>query len=507
MRRTLGLFLALWAACAAWALSTPPFAGPDEPAHVIRAAALWRGQLVGDDVPGEPRAYTRVEVPAFFLQGREVGCWAFRPDRTPNCVPPYERGGPVRATTTYVGRYFPLYYALVGLPTRVWPWEAGVYAARLLHAALVAVLLTGALACARRAPRPSFAVTGVAVATTPAALFFGGVVNPVGVEIAAAICLWAALPPLLGATARVPGPPPGPLGRRPDGAVVGWAATGAVFLATSRGLSLLWLALAVAAAAGVFGIDGVRGWRRSRALRGAAAAAGVASVAALVWLLAVGGLSLVPIGDRPTPGMPWPELIRLSIGKSEVQTLRAMVGLLQWADTRAPSYAYVVWLALAGLVVLLAAAAGTARTRAVLGALAVAVVALPVAIESSQARELGFVWAGRYGLPLAAGLPILAGWVLARSRFDLPRVDTVALPLAASAHAATWWWAVRRNTVGANGPLVWLGHERWVPAVPLPLSGALLVAALAVLAISPARASPGTARDRRAPGSAAGSTP
>src|SRR5262249_27388746 len=32
-----------------WGVANPPFAGPDEPAHVIRAHALDHGQLTGDE--------------------------------------------------------------------------------------------------------------------------------------------------------------------------------------------------------------------------------------------------------------------------------------------------------------------------------------------------------------------------------------------------------------------------------------------------------------------------
>ncbi len=35
----------------AWVIATPLFAAPDEPAHVVRAASVGRGELLGRDVP------------------------------------------------------------------------------------------------------------------------------------------------------------------------------------------------------------------------------------------------------------------------------------------------------------------------------------------------------------------------------------------------------------------------------------------------------------------------
>jgi hypothetical protein len=49
---------------------------------------------------------------------------------------------------TYVGRYPPLYYAIVGLPSLVWHTNTAVYMMRLLSGLLCALLLGLAIALA-----------------------------------------------------------------------------------------------------------------------------------------------------------------------------------------------------------------------------------------------------------------------------------------------------------------------------------------------------------------------
>ena len=77
------------------------------------------------------------------------------------------------------------------------------------------------------------------------------------------------------------------------------------------------------------------------------------------------------------------------------------------------------------------------------------VVAVPVALEPSHAREVGFVWRGRYTLPLAVGVPILA----ARLAGDLlgasgRRVVPLVAGAVALAHALAFVSTLERYTGG-----------------------------------------------------------
>ena len=60
-----------------WSLATPLFSGPDEPAQVIHAAAVVRGEWIGSS-PGPGNATTVVHVPAALADGSaEVKCFTF----------------------------------------------------------------------------------------------------------------------------------------------------------------------------------------------------------------------------------------------------------------------------------------------------------------------------------------------------------------------------------------------------------------------------------------------
>ena len=130
---------------------------------------------------------------------------------------------------TPAGRYPPLYYALVGMPSLVAPPELAVYLMRLLGGMLSAGFLAGALSAAASARRPALLVVGVAVAVSPMVLFLASTVNPNSLEIAAAACLWVCGLVLAGRprSAAVPG-------------MVRGAGVSACVLVLTRTLSPLW---------------------------------------------------------------------------------------------------------------------------------------------------------------------------------------------------------------------------------------------------------------------------
>jgi hypothetical protein len=136
-----------------WGLATPRFAVPDEPAHFVKAAAVARGQLIGP-----PERPTRFHLPPGIVDARfQTGCFVFKPEVPADC-PPGQGGSGTGSRDvvayTAAGKYPPAYYALVGLPTLVWPDLRSVHAARGLSAALSAALLAAALTAAAASRRP-----------------------------------------------------------------------------------------------------------------------------------------------------------------------------------------------------------------------------------------------------------------------------------------------------------------------------------------------------------------
>jgi hypothetical protein len=92
--------------------------------------------------------------------------------------------------------------------------------------------------------------------------------------------------------------------------------------------------------------------------------------------------------------------------------LNEMIGHLGWLDIPLSGVVIGAWaVAVLGLVGF-AAAVGTGRQRLALAGTAVAVLVLPILAEVVSGPTVGLAWQGRYGLPLAVGLPITAAWIL-----------------------------------------------------------------------------------------------
>lgn len=468
------VFILLTAGFSVWALATPLFGAPDEPSHTIRAASLVRGQLLGPRAPGRPDAYTAVQAPQVFVDlGARTGCWAFEEDVTPTCAAPFS--GPSRLTpaTTYVGSYPPFYYALVGLASQPFPSATGIYLMRLVSAAAAAGLLTLAVTAALPAGTAWLRILGLGVAVTPTVAFLAGSVNPNGMEVVAAIALWVTGLILLDPKTRPPGWKP-----------VVWVSVAAGVLALSRGLSPLWVAaiLAVQALAVLRRGDGPV--LRDRRIVVVGISTAVVSAVACAWLLAT-GLSIAP-GLGPNPVLPWTRVALVVLGATE-SYVKDMVGVLQWADAPSPFLTHAVWFLVLGFLGLVGLAVGDLRARLALVS-CVALTILAPLLQVPGMKEHGFVWQGRYALPLAVGVPILAVHTIARSSDGVGRqVIRRLLPLLTSALVVgmlgSFVWAGRRNAVGLSGPLLYFGREEWRP--PLP-SWALFAAMTLILATAAA---------------------
>jgi hypothetical protein len=69
-------FLAIYLLIAGlWAIGTPPMSSVDEPSHAIKAAAVVRGQLSGDQA-GLRVGTGVVQVPRLFLESQSLVCTA-----------------------------------------------------------------------------------------------------------------------------------------------------------------------------------------------------------------------------------------------------------------------------------------------------------------------------------------------------------------------------------------------------------------------------------------------
>ena len=299
---------------------------------------------------------------------------------------------------TYVGTYQPTYYLLVGWPTRVLDPHAAIYAMRALSALTGGALLGIGVASARRIARSRHVVVGAALAATPQAVFLIGVINPSGLEIAAAFATWLGLLELFQGK-----------GKPSRGLLVQVTGSAGLF-ASARPLSPMLLGVLLTVVA-VSTLSRQR-WRELAADRGARVS-GLALV--LVTSVASAWVLSTRAWDAFT-GISLPGLSPGAAARQHVELLgfrtRQLVGYCGTVDTPMPEV--VIW---SWVVATAALVAGSLWVRrwlqrlAVLGLLGFSLL-LPLVSEMSRAATYGFIWQGRYSLPMVIGLPVLGAWVL-----------------------------------------------------------------------------------------------
>lgn len=448
-----------------WALASPLFSGPDEPAHVRRAAAISRGQLTGDDPQRDDLTdgYLEVSIPKIYGDAR-IACFAFYRDLPASCqsFDGSSDNGPV---LTLAARHPPFYYAMAGIVSRPYPPGSGsVYLMRLVSVALTGALVASVVVALRKTAAPRLAAAGILLAITPMVLFVSGTVNPSALEIASAIALWAGGLVLV---ARAPD--------RVDPRLVALVGVAASLLALSRQLGPLWLALIVVALLVVGGKASIVALLRSRVAQIWAAVVATCTVAQVLWIAIVKPLDTSLTGTELD--LSGSEVFRRTFGTS-FGRYRELIGGFGWLDTPAPSATILLWTLALGALLLIAATFGPRRNALVLLVLLLAIVAVPVALEYQAFNDAGgFFWQGRYTLPLAVGVPILAAFSITRIP-ETPRlVRGPLLPtlgaMVVVAHVLAFAQNLRRYTVGYNGPVWYWSHEDWHP--PLP-SGLLTLA-------------------------------
>jgi Predicted membrane protein (DUF2142) len=469
-RGWLGWFALFFAIGASWALATPRYASPDEPAHVRKAAGTVRLQGIGDQAPGQPPWLRTFDIPDAYL-APDPGCFAFDQTITADCaiLPPIS-GTSVKANTS-ASRYPPLYYVVAGAPTLAIDNYRGLYAMRLASAALAAGALAAAFVLAGRSRAPTWCRAGVLVAITPMTAFLTGVVNPNGAEIVFFLAGW------VGLLVAIEQYQAGEAHLRDErGEQPVWLAAAGLFAVgvLMRQLGVVWLAAGAVVAAALLGWPALRRLFAVRRFRVALAVVGAAVVAQFAWLAAADSLGAV---DDPRTALD-PSISTGTIVKDVVNAsmgnVREMIGRLGWYDVPMPSITELIWIVgLGGLLV--AAFVRAPRRPAVALLLAVAATwAVPVVLEIKDAKVTGYYWQGRYTLPLAVLVPILAAWVLGRAvgdRFPDRLRALVAVGLVVG-QAAAFHQALRRYMVGLDDALT-LRDPAWEPPLPAwPMIGA-----------------------------------
>jgi len=423
-RRGLALFgvafVAYFLVIAGWALAAPYDASSDEHEHVYRAAGVARGEFAPEPAAAVRGGGAFQTVPAGLVRDQDM-CWQFNQEETAACArPPSGDRTPTRVGSG-AGRYFPAYYAAVGVPLAYLPGWPGVYLARLIGGAAGAALLAGALVAAMRYSRHRLMVGGLLIAVTPTAMQFLSAVNPNGLEIAAGVAFFAAILPLTlgpagrnGTAEEDGGPPVG---------LVALAGSSAIALAVLRPTGLLFLAAACVAFLLPFRRDMLGRLWASTAVRWWSAALTVTAIAAVVWTIV---MRSADFGSWYAPELPY------SRGQAAVEVFRRWgdwleqaIAVFDWLGLRVPPPLYVLWEIAAGALLLVALAFGGWVDRWRLFAVFGGAVLAPSALQALFANDNGFITQGRYVLPILAGVVLLAAFVL--DERDFPAVAARSL--------------------------------------------------------------------------------
>ena len=110
-------FGALFVLMSAWAFYVPAMAAADEPAHMWKAVATVRGQVVNPEILGT----REVVIPEMYRDAQDFMCNAFHPDVPESIcdvskVFTQETPEGVRQVVSPAALYNPLYYGIIGCP-------------------------------------------------------------------------------------------------------------------------------------------------------------------------------------------------------------------------------------------------------------------------------------------------------------------------------------------------------------------------------------------------------
>jgi hypothetical protein len=424
-RAWLGWFAAFLLIGAGWALVTPLNQAPDELDHVYRAAAVVRGEVFPHIGPYIYGTGAITNVPTGLRQAVISG----------PCTQLLGPGGcsfasAPRGQVTVVtgeGRMFPFYYALAGWPSLLFPDRAGWYAMRLDNAVLCALILATAAVVVMSLPRrPLVLAAAMLVGLVPGALAVTGAVNSSGLEVSAALCYWAVLLALIHDNSA--------LSRR---LLVWLGVAAAVVLSLTREYDWLWAAMVMVLALATAGREQQRSFLRSGVARAMLLVLAASAAVTEIWSVSFKAYQVYPMQSLPLS-------LAGAARSSLAGTPKMLAETLGDLAVLPPAFADVCWVvAVAAVVVIGFASSRRAGLLVVAGAALVFAIPYVIGVAGYLHPSVGW-WEGRYTLPLAIGVPLLA---VARGRPGRPErrvvilLAMVILVAVLCGQAAVYWHA------------------------------------------------------------------
>jgi hypothetical protein len=426
-----------------WAIATPMFAVPDEPAHLVRAYGISTG-----DFSGEPQSKGEPIYSVPKILTTEV-CFARNPDQAANCLT-FPKTNEQVLTTSSAATYPPFSHLLFSLPFFLSNGLTALYASRLIGAFVCALLFALGLDSLSRSRGSNALTAGVALCLTPMVMLSCASVNPSGMAIAAAFATWSGGLAITKVDKSLV----------TKQMVMSMMIPFAIYLAIRRD-SMLWgVAIMAALLALIHWSTIVHLLKRTSTL----IIIGVIATELVLQLFIWGG----PSGQGLTESGPLLNGSQNGNAHAAFASLpnyfNEAIGVLGWLDTRMPEFVYIFWGAIFVGLFLLSASVANLRLKLAMFIVLSVFIILPVKVGATQFPY----FQGRYALPLLIGAPLLATFYLKESR------DSIL-----GSHRSTWTicifiWSLgvisfaqslRRYSVGISSGWSDLVNPRWNPPI------------------------------------------
>lgn len=347
------IWVSLTLAGISWALATPLGASPDEPAHIIKAAAVAHGEILGQ--PTDKPAVTIVQVPLSLAYASSWPCYATHENFSAGCIPDTPDGKELTAAETSAGLYNPMYYALVGWPSTLTEDGAtAVYLMRIISVILVSFFLTICWTALKSLTGSVISGLIFFAVATPMVFFLSGAVNPNALEISSGTAFVASLLLLLRNSTKFP---------KRTMWLIAMAVSGLV-LANTRGISPFWLLLMFGLAAASIPFQQLLVQLKDSRFISAIVIVFAGVIASAMWVLSSG--TLTAMGSFPGAGQVSPLRAFMTMVLQKTAD-PGLIGVFGWLDTFAPPVVYAIWSILIGGIVSIALILARRRSRYSMG--------------------------------------------------------------------------------------------------------------------------------------------
>lgn len=429
-----------------WSLATPLMAYPDEPVHTIKAAAVARGEIFVDE--GKSFGHgVHVQVPSYIANLQSQTCFTFQRDKPAGCAPAIPTDDNyLTIGVTSAGLYNPLYYWIVGFPSLLMSGAPAIFSMRIVSALLSALFYAAGFTALTRLRHPKWPIVAASVAMTPMVFFLASGINPNSLEIAATMAAFCGFLVVLENSREL-------AVVRPAVITVGLSS---IALANTRSVSLVWLLCAVVVACLCYRWRDVTAIFRNKLVLLTVGITAIGLLLGMLWNVwmfnAPPSAGVAPLGISNATGDIQPYRAFLTMLDRSFDFVAQYIGVMGWLESPLPQGVFMFWNMLLMLILLFVFL--VRRWRLQIGFLVAVgmLVLVPSAMQAALVSSVGFIWQGRYSLPLFLIAVIAAGMSFRFRNFPRGRsaesMTRLFLGAAVLAHVYGFLYILRRYVVG-----------------------------------------------------------